>query len=44
MKRWRHTLHQMPEFGFETLDTAAFIVAKLNNIVFLQERFAERFS
>ena len=30
MKRWRHILHQMPEFGFETCDTAAFIVAKLN--------------
>ena len=30
MKSWRHALHQIPEFGFETFDTAAFIVKKLN--------------
>ena len=30
MKSWRHALHQTPEFGFETFDTAAFIVKKLN--------------
>ena len=31
MKKWRQSLHQIPEFGFETFDTASFIVEKLKN-------------
>ena len=29
MKKWRQALHQIPEFGFETFDTADFVVKKL---------------
>ena len=32
MIEWRHSLHQMPEFGFETYDTAAFVVSRLLEI------------
>ncbi len=29
MKKWRQTLHQIPEFGFDTVETTSFIVEKL---------------
>ena len=29
MRQWRHHLHRNPEFGFEEVDTAAFVVARL---------------
>jgi len=31
MKKWRQALHQIPEFGFETFDTADFVVKKLKD-------------
>ena len=31
MKKWRQALHWIPEFGFETFDTADFIVKKLKD-------------
>ena len=31
MRQWRHHLHQNPEFGFEEVETAAFVVDRLRD-------------